>query len=376
MTRPVGLVQLHFRPGSRFSDVDAPVKQLLVNITESFENGNGYIFAGPHLDDPEKAVVMICYGEETDEAAARAALNPSSSIYAPIAPYLQAAPRADVVSFTWPPPTTYGQRRERVQELALIRIPARQRTADDDGDDENDDDHDRHDCRGLTNASDDDDDDETTVKNKENDDDDDHSKKPIDDKPSSKEEEDDDDDDDEEEEEEEEELFFSPSPSPSSSPTTAAPLRALDDFFSTALCSNAHRGLGDLATHSQGRSSNSSRRDNNNDDDDDDDDKHPSVVLHAWSWADEGAMRRFKDAGAANAYDRWERRRLDDGVRGEAGRKEEEEEEEEEEADDLWQTGFVGAVEELRRGGAEVEVVAARMRHFQPVLGALSYGDE
>ncbi|EKG13609.1 hypothetical protein MPH_09241, partial [Macrophomina phaseolina MS6] len=68
MPRPVGLVQLQFRPGSDFMNLDSPVgscfHQFLLNITEtppfairSF--GGDMLFAGPHLDDADKAVVMI-----------------------------------------------------------------------------------------------------------------------------------------------------------------------------------------------------------------------------------------------------------------------------------------------------------------------------
>lgn len=61
MPRTVGLVQLHFHAGLDFMNLDSPVgscfKQFLVDICDTVPCD--YMLAGPHLDDPEKALVMI-----------------------------------------------------------------------------------------------------------------------------------------------------------------------------------------------------------------------------------------------------------------------------------------------------------------------------
>ncbi|KAL0259263.1 hypothetical protein SLS55_006768 [Diplodia seriata] len=392
---PVGLVQLHFRPGSHFADLDTPVKQFLFNLRETPlftcpENGDGCILAGPHLDNPEKAVVIICYGRAGDNSTVKAALDPPSPIYAPITPYLASAPRADVFSFFIQP---HAQDRKCVQELALIRIPEYETSSeeesgldDEEDSDESDDENpssrirhcilrdissssssssssfsswvDVHDEISANNNDDDDDDvNEIPADNNNNDNNDnadntanndaanntanaDTSNPPCHSarrffaptSPSSS-------------SSSSEELFSSSSSSSSPSPF-ALPLAQLDTFFQSALTGNAHRGHGDLASH---RSGSSTARP-----------EEGGAVLHVWTWADADAMARFKDPGRPNCYDGVQRRALERGVRdgvseGEGG-----------EGDDKWQDawGFVPVVERLRECGAEVEVVAVRLRRF------------
>ncbi|KAL1614211.1 hypothetical protein SLS54_009929 [Diplodia seriata] len=380
---PVGLVQLHFRPGSHFADLDTPVKQFLFNLRETPlftcpENGDGCILAGPHLDNPEKAVVIICYGRAGDNSTVKAALDPPSPIYAPITPYLASAPRADVFSFFIQP---HAQDRKCVQELALIRIPEYETSSEeesglddeedsDESDDENPSYRIRH-CilRDISSSSssssssfsswvdvhdeisannnDDDDVNEIPADNNNNDNNDNTDNTANNDaadntanadtsnppchcprrffaptSPSSS--------------SSSEELFSS-----SSSPSPfALPLAQLDTFFQSALTGNAHRGHGDLASH---RSGSSTARP-----------EEGGAVLHVWTWADADAMARFKDPGRPNCYDGIQRRALA-LERGEGG-----------EGDGRWQDewGFVRVVEGLRECGAEVEVVKVGLRGF------------
>ncbi|KAL1634224.1 hypothetical protein SLS58_010768 [Diplodia intermedia] len=409
MPKSVGLVQLHFLPGSRFTDLETPVNQCLVNIYEFFtspEAEYGYIFAGPHLDDPEKAVVLICYDRSSGESAVQLGLEQESPIYMPITPYLRSAPRVDVVDFARPLPTSYGHNRERVQELAVLRIPEYEESGlDDEDSDESDDENpnrrirqthrhcllrdvssssssssssfsswvDVHDEMAANNNDDDDDANEIPADNRNNDDDTDT-----------------DTDTDTENndyrdpnchcgrrffahstpcstcagEDDESELYSSSSsssPSPSPSPF-ATPLAQLTSFFETAQSDNLHGGPADLASHRMGSRSRSTARPSHAEEEGGGGVK---VVLHAYSWADADAMARFKDAGRRDCGDGCEREAL--VLRGEEDR----EGEGEGEGGDLWQTGFVRAVEALRERGAEVEVVTVELRCFSAVLGEL-----
>lgn len=118
----------------------------------------------------------------------------------------------------------------------------------------------------------------------------------------------------------------------------------VDVFFSDAQCSNAHKGPADLAHHYQGVAPGDPER------------GRGTSVLRAWSWVSEAAMMRFKDSAQSNYYSRVERDRADD-----------------EAPDDLWQTGFLKEIEDLRESGADVSVFAVKLQQFSPITKRLGY---